>query len=134
MNKLAKTTKQEQPQNARPVGSSAADCYVKLPPIKKEDLHIRCLNCSVAFIEAPMDMIIAVGFGSAIATKDGAVIYDELTVKNDNYMTVEEIESIAKKEPNCDWRIQMDGPLHGETFQRQGENKWVCVESNRGFA
>jgi hypothetical protein len=28
----------------------------------------------------------------------------------------------------------LDGPLHGETYQRQGKNHWVLVERNLGFA
>jgi hypothetical protein len=108
--------------------------FEKLPVIESKDLHVGCLNCSTAAIVAPMDMLIAVGFGSATVTKDGELVYDEMSISGENYWTVQDAENLAIKEPDCDWRINKEGPLHGETFQRQGDNNWVCVESNRGFA
>ena len=111
------------------------DSFEKLPQIKKEDLHIGCLNCSSAALEAPMDMIIAVGFGSAFATKGGELIYDESRCDNeDDFKTVADIEELALADPDHDWRIEKNGPLHGEVFQRQGPGKWICIESNQGFA
>ena len=79
-----------------------------------------------------MDMTIAVGFGSANLTKDDEPIYSE---SNDGEIwTVQDAENAALKDPDHDWRIQMVGPLHGETYQRHDAGKWVCVESNKGFA
>jgi len=106
----------------------------KLPPIEKENLHIGCLNCSSAALEAPLDMVIAVGFGSATVTKDGKTIYDERDAGEENLMTVAQAEDLAAADPDHDWRIEKYGPLHGEVFQRHGPGKWVCVESNQGFA
>jgi len=110
----------------------------KLPQIKPESLWIGCLNCSTATLEAPLDMLIVVGFGDAYATKDGEVIHDgEMdSQENDTYKVkrVKDIEDMAAKDPDHDWRIVKHGPLHGETFQRHGPNKWVCIESNPGFA
>jgi hypothetical protein len=86
-----------------------------------------------------MDRKIAVGFGSATLTCDGRIIYDENeAVRNgddwDEFMTVKEAEIKATISPNHDWRITLHGPLHGETYQRQGKDKWVCIEQNDGFA
>jgi len=108
----------------------------KLKPIEPKDLIVGCLNCSTAALKAPMEMMIAVGFGSAIVTKNGKEIYDGERDLHDTgtAKTVKDIEVMAIKDPNCDWRIVKEGPLHGETFQRQGNNNWVCVESNQGFA
>ena len=109
--------------------------FEKLPALESKDLHVGCLNCSTAARVAPMDMVIAVGFGMAIVTKDNQLIYSEDRIdSDDSYWTVQDAENLAKLEPDCDWRIQKEGALHGETFQRQGDNNWVCVESNRGFA
>lgn len=82
-----------------------------------------------------MGMIIAVGFGQAYATKNGKLFYDgeKDYDETETAKTVCEIEEIAKLDPDNDWRIVKDTPLHGETFQRQ-DGKWVCIESNRGFA
>jgi hypothetical protein len=48
--------------------------------------------------------------------------------------TLRAAEARARKAPRHDWRIVLDGPLHGETYQRQGKNRWVLVEKNEGFA
>lgn len=81
-------------------------------------------------------MPIAVGFGSAVVTKDDEYIYDER--QEGPTWTVADAEKAAAADPDHDWRIQKDGPLHGETFQRHMKGKyagqWVCIESNRGFA
>lgn len=108
--------------------------WVKLPAVSEEDIHIGCLTCSSAASIAPMDLLIAVGFGMADVTRNGEVVYEESEIHNNNYWTVQDAENIAAQDPNNDWRITKHGALHGETFQRQGENLWVCIESNRGFA
>jgi len=107
--------------------------WKKLPMVSK--LHYGCLNCSTAALEAPMDMEICVGFGEAYVTKDGVQIYDgEQDYRNDKQpKLVKDIEAMAIEDPDHDWRIIKYGPLHGETFQRQ-DGKWICVESNGGFA
>lgn len=106
------------------------------PQIDKKDLHIGCLNCSTAALKAPMEMLICVGMGMAVATKDGKVIYDgEEDLHNDKEpLAVKDIEAMAAQDPDHDWRIIKEGPLHGETFQRHGVENWVCIESNPGFA
>lgn len=83
-----------------------------------------------------MKMPVCVGFGVAFVTKDGTTIYDgELDWEGGNEpKTVADIEELAKADPEHDWQIIKHGPLHGETFQRQGDERWVCIESNRGFA
>jgi hypothetical protein len=103
-----------------------------LPPVK--DLHQGCANCSTAARVAPMNMLIAVGFGSAYVMKDNVCVYDEGRVEGENYWTVQDAENMAALDPGHDWQIIKHGPMHGETFQRQGERNWVCVESNKGFA
>lgn len=108
----------------------------KLPPITADKLHSGCMHCSTACLKAPMDMWICVGFGSAVATRDGELVYDgesEFHAGNEP-KSVGDIEELAKEDPDHDWRIIKHGPMHGETFQRQGDGEWVCVESNQGFA
>lgn len=105
-------------------------------PLEGKDIHKGCACCSTACQLAPMDMIIAVGFGIATATKDEQIVYSEPhdAESEDDYMTVEQLEALAAADPEHDWRIVKHGPMHGETFQRQGPGKWVCIESNEGFA
>ena len=104
----------------------------KLSPA--ENIHLGCLNCSMAAKIAPMAMVIAVGFGDAFVTKDGQSVYSEDRVEGDKFWVVQDAENLAVKEPDCDWRIVKYGPMHCETFQRQGTANWVCVDSNEGFA
>lgn len=83
-----------------------------------------------------MERPISVGFGSADVTKDGEHYYDgEGDWQHDKEpKTIGEIEKEAAEDPDHDWRICFLGPLHGETYQRQGDGKWVMIESNMGFA
>jgi hypothetical protein len=81
-----------------------------------------------------MEMLVAVGFGSANATRDGEVVYDESQDDEAVLLTVGDIEAMAVEDPDHDWRITKYGPLHGETFQRHGPGLWECIESNEGFA
>ena len=68
--------------------------------------------------------------------RGGELIYDgEDAYRRDlEIKSVRDIELIAKEDPDHDWRIEKHGPLHGETFQRHEDDKWVCIESNDGFA
>jgi hypothetical protein len=111
--------------------------YTLQPRLENSDIHIGCLTCSTAARIAPMDMTIAVGFGAAVVTKDGEVVYNELDYQDqgwDAFWKVQDAENLAAQDPNHDWRISKHGPMHGETFQRQGKGKWYCIESNQGFA
>jgi hypothetical protein len=95
-----------------------------------------CLHCPDPPKIAPMDMHIAVGFGSAFLTANGDCVWDE-QMANDDYekcMTVADAEKLAAKEPHKDWMIHKHGPLHGEVYQRQGPKHWVCIEQDEGFA
>lgn len=52
----------------------------------------------------------------------------------DQQPTVAQAEALALLKPDADWRVILEGPLHGETYQRQGEGRWVLVVKNQGFA
>ncbi len=105
--------------------------WIKLLPIQKGDLHVGCANCSTAEYIAPMDLSIPVGYGSSDLMMDKTVIWDE---NEGTEITIQQAEDMAAKDPDHDWRIHRYGAMHGETYQRHGTNKWVCVESNPGFA
>ena len=108
---------------------------MKQKPIEAKDLHIGCMNCSTATLKAPLTMTIAVGFGDARITFNDKTVYDgESDYQNGKKpKTLRTFELQARKKKG-DWRFIHYGPMHGETFQRQGKNNWVCIESNRGFA
>ena len=106
-----------------------------------------CLCCPPIPAKAPMGKLVAVGFGGATASCDGQGVADgehpmffppfsgsdQIREVND-YITFGDIEAIAKVDPDHDWRIDLFGPMHGETYQRQGDGLWVLVEKHDGFA
>jgi hypothetical protein len=105
----------------------------------KGTVHHGCLNCVGTHDVAPMDMLIAVGFGSAVATKDGQIVYDEQEAMRgggdfDDLATLQQIEDMAVADPDHDWRVVLHGPLRGREYQRHDAAHWVLVDSNQGFA
>lgn len=114
--------------------------WAQIKPLDEDKIFIGSLTCSSACRIAPMDMELAVGFGETIVTKDNELIYSECDQRHSKgpTWTVGDAEKLAAADPDHDWRIQKDGPLHGETFQRHHKGRykgqWVCIESNRGFA
>lgn len=95
-----------------------------------------CLHCPPILPTIGMDRVIAVGFGAAYVSRDGESLYDEAEVEDSGkeHWEVRDAERLATKDPEHDWRIVMHGPMHGETYQRQGPGSWVLVEKNEGFA
>jgi hypothetical protein len=93
-----------------------------------------CLNCGYAHETLHLDSYVAVGFGDAHVERDGRIIYRERP-NTKRFARVRRFELMAQRRKRReDWRIVLDGPLHGETYQRQGKNHWVLVERNLGFA
>lgn len=104
-----------------------------LPPLAGRNNP--CLNCPPIVATLDMDRTIAVGFGQAFVVKgDVTVFYEKPNMEFEDCWTVAQAEAAAAADPDHDWRIVLDGPMHGETYQRQGEGRWVLVESNDGFA
>src|SRR5689334_6290007 len=101
--------------------------FTKLPPVEKSGVHQGCLCCPTPSVIASLEKQIAVGFGGAVCTKDGDLIYDgEADYQNDiEPKTIGDMEKLAQADPDHDWRVRFDGPLHGETYQRHMENTWV---------
>lgn len=101
-----------------------------------EGKHRGCLNCGPRLSLFPPTGVIAVGFGYAALHRDGEPIYMEPNEpeSDDEYMTGTKAEELAAADPDHDWRIVMEGPLSGRTYQRHGPGYWVLIEQNQGFA
>lgn len=112
----------------------SAATWTKLPAI--EGRHGGCLNCGVRPSFFPADAAIAVGFGYAALIKDGQEVWAEPCDDHDweELLTGEKAEQLAVADPDHDWRIVMEGPLSGRTYQRHGPGSWALVEQNMGFA
>ncbi len=106
--------------------------WKKLPPWNKP-IHQGCLCCPPVTDTAPMDTIIAVGFGDASISKDGETIYQERPDQK-RFKRLRYFERLAAADPNHDWQLTLYAPLRGRVYQRHGKGKWVLVESNQGFA
>lgn len=108
-----------------------------------------CLCCPPIPGKACLEKLVAVGFGSAMATRDDECVADGESgllfvhgnskkcrepKRLERFITFADIEKLAVKDPDHDWRIQLHGPMHGETYQRHGPEEWMLVEKNDGFA
>lgn len=106
--------------------------WIKQPPWQNK-IYQGCTYCPPIEKIAPLDMLIAVGFGMAQVSKDDEIIFDE-TQDEKNLHALSEFEKMAKQDPDHDWQVILEGPLRGRTYQRHEENKWVLIDSNGGFA
>ena len=103
---------------------------------REKPIHGKIRGCfhNPVYDEAPPYMLIAVGFGNAIVTKDGETVYKEPTEYDErDIWTTAEAEKLAAEDPDHDWRIVLYAPLYGRTFQRQ-DGHWLLIAENRGFA
>lgn len=108
--------------------------WQKLPALEGHENG--CLHCPPILAKADLEKGIAVGFGAAYLTLDDKIILDgeRAFQKGEAVPTFADAEKLALADPDHDWQIVLHGPLHGETYQRQGEGEWILVESNEGFA
>lgn len=103
-----------------------------LPPLKT--VNVSCLCCGGTDLHLSLDTVLCNGFGGWQITRDGELFFeDEMDKEWEEFKTLAFIEEQAKNDPDHDWRAVNYTPLHGETYQRQGD-KWVLVEQNEGFA
>lgn len=108
--------------------------YTKLPAITGTTACLTC-GCGSHDTFGPENLI-AVGFGSAMVLKNGDPIYDEQSNEHAgrDYWIGKDAENVALKDPDNDWRIQINAPLYDAEYQRQGPGHWVFVSKGQGFA
>lgn len=82
-----------------------------------------------------MGMLVAVGFGCCSVTRDGEMVWEEQCALDDQeFHDLAHFEAIAAADPEHDWRVDMQAPLRGRTYQRHDVGRWVLIDSNEGFA
>lgn len=102
--------------------------WEKLPAVHGS---IACLTCGCGAVsDLNMGREIDTGFGSAGYSRDGEVLWDG----GDDISLVEDVERMAKVDPDHDWRIWFFAPLYESEYQRQGDGVWVLVRKGDGFA
>lgn len=119
---------------------STVSNWAQVKPLEQNQIHCSCLCCGPAGRILHPGSLLAVGFGDCIATKGDDYVYSETEQnhKNAEPWTLDQVEDLAKADPDHDWRIEYIGPLHGEVYQRHKSGRWagqwVCIKSNQGFA
>ena len=99
------------------------------------DGSIACGFCGAgATSDLEMDRHIGVGFGTAGYGVDGEELWAEQDQEFDDLPTVADVERLANRDPNRDWRIWFHAPLYSAEYQRQGEGVWILVKKGDGFA
>ena len=94
-----------------------------------------CLMCATDDRVLPIKSKVIAGFGSATITKDGeTVYYEKPNLEWEKAPTLLKFEKMARKDPDHDWRYNLDLPLRSAVYQRHGENKWCLIEKGLGFA
>lgn len=109
--------------------------YDKLPAVEGS---IACLTCGCGSHDTlTLDRAIGVGFGSAGYSRDGVTLWEESMRSPDDesdYPTAQQVEDMAKADPDHDWRIFYYAPLYESEYQRQGDGHWVLIRKGMGFA
>lgn len=72
------------------------------------------------------------GFGCVALLCDGETV--ESVFDPEESWTFIHYENVAKRDPEHDWRVRVEGPMCGVVYQRQGAKTWVAVEKLEGFA
>ena len=109
--------------------------YIK--PLNTKNIFHGCLNCGGTEQTLDLETRLYNGFGGWNVTKDGELYFMEAAyIEKDwkEWKQLKEIEEEAKKDPNHDWRCNYNLPFRGGSYQRHDNDKWVLIESNRGFA
>ena len=77
---------------------------------------------------------IGVGVGYAALTRDGEAVYEEDVTGRREPMTVAQAESLARREPDRDWRIHLVAQLEDRHYRREGAGRWVIYERGYGMS
>lgn len=101
-----------------------------------EPAHSGCAHCPTKPLTAPMDMVIAVGFGQAGVYCDGVEVWSELWAQHNDkpLWQVSDAESCAEVQQESDWRIVLHGPLNSAEYQRHAPGEWNLIRKGEGFA
>jgi ssDNA-binding Zn-finger/Zn-ribbon topoisomerase 1 len=96
---------------------------------------VGCANCGYRPPQLSMDALLTAGFGSYTVTRDGETVYSHCGGDNEpEPKKLKDIEVIAAKDPNHDWRAEYYGALAETTYQRQGKGQWLLIRTGMGFA
>ena len=128
--------KQTTPEEFQKGWESEMCSWTKLPAIEG-GIH-GCLTCGRTHSTLAMIYPIIAGFGDAIISRDGKEVYRAAPARDaedfQNAPALSVFEALAAADPDRDWRFFLNLPLRSATYQRHGKEKWVLVDTGRGFA
>lgn len=107
--------------------------WTKLSAVERP--HTGCLNCGPKPVTLPKPFAgldLHPGFGVLALIRDGEHVWS--SYRPEDSRTVLGFERQATKDPDHDWRIEINGPLSSAVYQRHGKGEWVMVDSGMGFA
>lgn len=105
--------------------------------ITKQENPIRggCMHCPGNHDLLELDTVLYNGFGGYAVSKNGVNYYcGEPDQEWESFKTLQDIENEAVKDPEADWRVELNLPLRSGEWQRHGDSEWVLIDSGLGFA
>ena len=101
----------------------------------KEIYRGGCPACAGSEDVLTMDTVLYNGFGGYQVECDEKLFYmGDPNASFDSFKTLGEIERTAIKNPEKKWKVILNNPLRGATWERQKDVHWSLTETNRGFA
>ncbi len=99
--------------------------WERLPQVSPGEAGIRsgCLTCGPIPATLPLDAVLCVGYGLVWVTLDDADVW----IGDDERLTLGDVEAIAARYADHDWRVIFYGPRDNQHYQRQGDARWVLV-------
>jgi hypothetical protein len=82
----------------------------------------------------PLESVIGVGLGYAALTRDGLPLYEQDEREFDDLMTVSQAETLARLDPNRDWRIHLVALLDDRHYRRVGDGRWRLYRRGYGLS
>ena len=104
--------------------------WKKLPAMQSTILGCLCCGHTPALL--PLETVLYQEFGGWTITRNGKIYY--CAEQDEKAKTLADIEKIAAKDSNNDWRADVLLPLREASYQRQDDKKWVLVRTGLGFA
>lgn len=94
-----------------------------------------CACCPATVEKLDMHTRMYQAMGGWVIFKDGKQFYmGDFNKEFEEYPTLMKFENLARKEPDVEWRAELNLPLRSGIYQRHGENCWVLIEKGEGFA
>lgn len=109
--------------------------YKKEKGIEPKGVVCGCGSCKGGEKQLSLDTLLSVGFGETYAEKGKEKVYSEMEREQEglDLWRLKDLERLAKVESEEDWRLHFIGAYKEQSYQRQGEGKWVLYAEGEGI-